>query len=319
MLPSLSTTTTARPPVTSATSTTLSGTTAAGVFDLQAAIDSCPAGGTVTIPAGTFHVDGLVTLKSGVSLKGAGVDQTILDHGAETGPYPCLYGSGIAGVTISDLTITSPAPSANVFAIWISTYSKVTIARVKVTNCMYALKADTKGSDLIVRDFTVRNCGQNYISNLTGGTFTNLDIEVVTYKLDPTTFHALYLAANNHGLTFANVRAVGGSGWTIQLYHESTASDNIIFDGLNVSGNYPVVVADGFVNVTIRNLTAVALGDAPVIKVYAGATNVLVDTFTCSGGTQLVQSSSASAAFRNGTYQGAHLGAGATFENVVLR
>jgi hypothetical protein len=203
-----------------------------------------------------------------------------------------------------------------VFAIWIWNYSNVTVERVKITNCMYWLKADTGGSNLTLRDITVRNCGQGYISNLTGGTFANLDLEVVTQKLTSNTFHALYLEGNNHGLTFTNTRAIGGSGWTIQLYEETAPSDNITFNGLNVVGLYPVMVDTRFSNITIRNMTATATGAEAVVKVYG--TNVLVDGFTASGGTQLVQSSSSSVTFRNGTYQGPKLGGTAAFTNVTL-
>jgi hypothetical protein len=317
----LPTTTTVKPTTTTTiapTTTTLppTTTTTSGPFNLQAAIDACPSGGTVNIPAGTFFFDPSVNLKSGVSLKGAGIDQTILNHGAETGPYAFLKGAGISNVTISDMTLTSPGPADNVFAIWIWNYTNVTVERVKITNCMYWLKADTGGTGLTLADITVRNCGQGYISNLTGGTFTSLDLEVITQKLTGDTFHAIYLEGNNHNLIFTNTRAVGGSGWTIQLYEETAPSDNITFNGLNVIGLYPVMVDTRFSNITIRNMTATATNAEAVVKVYG--TNVLVDGFTASGGSQLVLSGSPSVTFRNGTYQGPKLGTGAIFENVTL-
>ena len=45
---------------------------------IQAAIDACPAGRAVYLPAGIYRVNGQISLQSGVSLRGAGAGSTIL-------------------------------------------------------------------------------------------------------------------------------------------------------------------------------------------------------------------------------------------------
>jgi hypothetical protein len=184
-------------------------------FDLQSAINSCPVGGTVSVPAGTYTFSSQVALKSGVTLQGAGVGQTILTMPAKSSQTNLLALTNVNNVSIRDLTLSSPAATGKVLALHLSNYSNVTIERVNVSGCEYALKADTAGSNLTVRDFKARACGQAYISNLTGGLFENLDIEVVTQYLYSVDFSALYLCAGNHDLTFNNFRARGGSGWTM--------------------------------------------------------------------------------------------------------
>lgn len=63
-----------------------------GPFNLQAAINACPAGGTVSIPAGTLTLTSEVALRSGVSLQGAGVDKTILTMPAQSSHTNLLRG-----------------------------------------------------------------------------------------------------------------------------------------------------------------------------------------------------------------------------------
>ncbi len=315
-LPSTTTTT----QTTTTTTQTTTKTTTPAAFDLQAAINACPVGGTVTVPAGTFTCSSTITLKNGVSLQGAGVDQTVLYMPSKSTDTGFLVGKGVSNVAVRDLTLTSPAASGYVYALWFSRYSGVTIERVKVTNCMYALKADTQGTNLTVRDFTCLACGMNYISNLTTGLFERLDLEVLTNQVTSSTSHALYLEGNNHGLVFNTVKARGGSGWTVQLYQESTDSDSVTFNGLDVTG-WPIVISYGFSNVTINNLTAVAQS-GPVIEFYGGS-NVSVTGFTASGGSSLTgweYNQPSGVTFANGTYTGSALGSipGAAWTNVSL-
>ena len=298
-------------------------------FNLQAAIDACPSGGTVTIPAGTITITSQVNLKSGVMLKGAGIDQTVLTMPVQSVASNLLSGVNVSGVSIRDLTLTSPAATGQVLAIHLVQHANCIIERVKVTNCQYGIKADTQGSNLIVRDFTMRASGQCYISNLTGGLFERLDLEAVTQKLTSVTFHAIYLSANNHSLRFNDVRAVGGSGFAVQLWTDSGwsyPSTDIVFDGLRVTHSDTLVVGEGFDGVTFRNLTASATdGGAAVIQLEAPR-NLTADGFSCSGGAALVgtygsgQSAHAlNVTIRNGTYSGPKLTSGADkIDNLVL-
>jgi hypothetical protein len=266
---------------------------------LQAAIDDCYAqgGGTVMIPAGTFTFNSAVWLKTGVSLQGAGIDASVLTMPVQSDYNNLLYGSSVSSVAIRDLTLTSPAATGHVFAIHVSSYSDVTIERIKVTSCEYALKADIQGSNLTVRDFTVRECGQVYVSNLTGGLFENLDIEVVEEQIQPpggggaVDYSALYLCANNHDLQFNNLRARGGSGWTIQLwsdYGPTEASDNIEFDGLDVAGWGPLALGYDFSDVRVYNAVFGGGTERPCVRLY-GLDDVLIQGFSATGGTYFLQ------------------------------
>ncbi len=300
---------------------------------IQRTIDARPFGGTVIIPAGTYLIAHPLLLRSNITITGDGIGETILYMpGEKDGASMLRTGSGVemSHTTISDMTLRADLPERHVFAISLSNYSDVTIERVRVENCHYALKADTKGSNLVVRDFTARDCGQIYISHLTDGEFDDLDLEMVRYHVESNALHALYLEGGNHHLRFSNVRAVGGSGWTVQLYTGSIASDDIVFDGLDVTGR-PIVISDGFSDVTMREVKAVvdgsSGGDESAVVWLAGAADVLIEDFTASGGPGLVQvtGSLANIVLRDGTYAGPRLVvgknlpvAGLAFENVSL-
>jgi hypothetical protein len=312
------TTTTTLPPTTTTLPPTT--TTTIGAFDLQKAIDACPAGGTVNVPAGTITIRAGIQLKSNITVKGAGVGQTVLyapgerDGGAIMGtPF------GVSNVTIADMTMRSDKPEYHCFGIWVANCSNLTIERVRMENCFYALKADTKQSNLAVRDFTARNCGQIYISRTTTGRFSNMDVECVTRRLtDSYTMHALYIEGGCSDLQFTGCRFVGGSGWTVQLYQETAGTSGVSFDGLTVEGMVPIFIGKGFNNVAMRDVSAVSTTSGDPVFWLPGATNVTVDNFTASGGSRLVTATGAGVVFRNGTYAGPSLGSGATFENVEL-
>jgi hypothetical protein len=298
----------------------------APAFDLQSAIEVCPPGGTVDIPAGTYTFSSQVVLKSGVTIQGAGVDQTILTMPARSSQTNLLAAVNVSNVSVKDLTLASPAATGKVLAIHLSGYSGVTIERVSVTGCEYALKADTAGSNLTVRDFTARACGQVYISNLTGGLFENLDIEVVTQPLYDVDFSALYLCAGNHDLTFNNFRARGGSGWTVQLwsdYGPSQASDNIEFNGLDVAGWGPLALGYDFSNVRVYDAVLGGGSERPCVRLY-GLSDVVIDGFSGSGGTQLLQcwagATNYNVTLRNGNYTGSRLvdQANGTISNLAI-
>jgi PKD repeat protein len=62
--------------------TNLTGIDATGATDvsakIQSAIDRCPAGQVVYLPAGTYRIDNALTISSSITLRGAGPDNTIL-------------------------------------------------------------------------------------------------------------------------------------------------------------------------------------------------------------------------------------------------
>ena len=111
---------------------------------IQAAIDACPAGGTVVIPAGTYTC-WEVGLKSGVALQGAGVDKTILTMPAQSTFTNMLRGVNISDVAVRDLTIKCNSENDKVLGIHMWMFSNVTIERVKTVNCAFGIKLDAPG------------------------------------------------------------------------------------------------------------------------------------------------------------------------------
>lgn len=71
--------------------------------DLQAAIDATPAGGTLTLCAGTWDLTSTVTITGNLTLVGAGAGQTILDGGEAARVVQIVAG---AAVILQNLTVT---------------------------------------------------------------------------------------------------------------------------------------------------------------------------------------------------------------------
>jgi hypothetical protein len=102
-----------------ATITPPSGSTDA-TSGIQAALNSCAANRVVVLSAGTFRINGSITVPSNVTLRGAGANQTILDaHGSGngvitfgSGPQPSAGGTSItAGATAGSTSITLSSAS----------------------------------------------------------------------------------------------------------------------------------------------------------------------------------------------------------------
>jgi hypothetical protein len=128
------------------------GTGADNTNPIQEAIDSAAAagGGVISLPAGTYTVDGHLVLKSKVRLTGAG-PKTVLKAGPRfldsTGPdggFPVLTTSGASDVTISNLTVDQ---SGN------TRYGRATTA-----NRFRAYLVDVRNSqDVVVDGVSTRN------------------------------------------------------------------------------------------------------------------------------------------------------------------
>ena len=270
-----------------------------------------PAGPSIFLP-GTYYFDSQVVLKSGVTLQGAGIGQTILTMPAkssQTNLLALIEREQCEHQRPHDLRVRQPP--ARCLALHLSNYSNVTIERVYVTGCEYALKADTcrlqphraglQGSRLADRCTSPTSpggCSRTSTSRLS---------QQYLYSVD---FSALYLCAGNHDLTFNNFRARGGSGWTIQLwsdYGPTEASDNIEFNGLDVAGWGPLALGYDFSDVRIYNAVFGGGTERSCIRLY-GLSDVLVDGFSATGGTQLVQcwagATNYNVTLKNGTYSG---------------
>ncbi len=303
---------------------------AAGTFDLQSAINACPAGGTVTIPAGTYACNSTINLKSGVTIQGAGASSTILTMPASSGVKELMIGAGISNVAIRDIGFQFASAGAMIIPLHIWNYSSVTLERIRVANAYYALKADTKGSNLTVRDLTVTGTAQPiYISNLTGGLFENLNLQALTTAtsgfFSP---HALYIERNNHSLQFNSIQLAGGIGFTLQLYTDagwSSPSSGISFNGLSLAGTYGIVVGSGYEDIGFSNVTASASSSGESLFTLYDPHTVTISAFQASGGASLLTSRGGSTtcrdiSFHGGTYSGSRLLASdsASIQNLVI-
>lgn len=88
-----------------------------GVTDSAAAINSalgdCPTGQTVFVPAGTYRVDSLVDIDDDITIRGAGMGQTIIDCGAAAW-FRCLAsGPGTPFKTSDPRTVTAGATAGS--------------------------------------------------------------------------------------------------------------------------------------------------------------------------------------------------------------
>ncbi len=338
---SSTTTTTVRPTTTTViagqptTSTTARPSTSSTIppassFDLQSAINACPAGGTVTVPAGTYACNSTINLKSGVTIQGAGASSTILTMPASSGVKELMIGAGISNVAIRDIGFQFASAGAMIIPLHIWNYSSVTLERIRVANAYYALKADTKGSNLTVRDLTVTGTAQPiYISNLTGGLFENLNLQALTTAtsgfFSP---HALYIERNNHSLQFNSIQLAGGIGFTLQLYTDagwSSPSSGISFNGLSLAGTYGIVVGSGYEDIGFSNVTASASSSGESLFTLYDPHTVTISAFQASGGASLLTSRGGSTtcrdiSFHGGTYSGSRLLASdsASIQNLVI-
>lgn len=277
-------------------------------FNLQAAINACPVGGTVSIPAGTLTLTSEVALRSGVSLQGAGVDKTILTMPAKSSHTNLLRGAGISNAAVRDLTIRCSAPTDKILGIHLWDCSRVTLERVKTEGCTFGIKADTKGSDLTVRDYTSRGDDLPlYVSHLIGGFFERLDI---ANSLSV----GIYAASHNEHLRFDGVKILDagkttGGKWGIQLWYDyGGASSDIELADFDIIGDGGLVIGDGYSNVRVFGLKATATDDECVR--LAEAQDVLIEDFSCSGGPYLLGTydrmsvPAQRVTLRNGTYAG---------------
>jgi hypothetical protein len=95
--------------------------------DLVKAVRECPEGTTIEIGPGIYELEAQLELKSGMTLKGAGVDKTIITHAAgwkpstdslpdpevslkgfDTQAYLIRLKDNATDITISDLTLRGP-------------------------------------------------------------------------------------------------------------------------------------------------------------------------------------------------------------------
>lgn len=137
--------------VASSYSTTFAAKPIDSAADLVAAVRDGEEGATIEIAAGTFELDAPLELKAKMTLKGAGIDKTILTHtktrrpstktlpdpemrleGLDTDAYLIRIKRDTSGVTISDMTLLGPQLHGAIFA-WFHTGLHVHQVRIKET------------------------------------------------------------------------------------------------------------------------------------------------------------------------------------------
>ena len=140
---------------------TYAGTIVEDTAALVAAVRGGVEGETIEIAAGTYELDATLELKARMTLKGAGIDKTIITHAAswkpstKTLPDPEMTLDGLdtdaylirlmrdtAGVTISDMTLLGPQLHGGIFA-WFHTNLHVDHVRIKDTLWSHS-KSDRK-------------------------------------------------------------------------------------------------------------------------------------------------------------------------------
>lgn len=198
--------------------------------------------------------------------------------------------------------------------------SNITLSDIWFTNIARCIKLGSgpQATNALLEDIRVRDSYVGlFVANYSNSTFRNLDFEVLDWPGAKN--HALYLERGNHNLKFYNTRLYGSQGQALHLYN-GTGSDNILFDGLDISltSSNPVVI-DEYSWVTMRNV--VSHSNHAFLSIYDTASNILVENFEIWA-PSLVDIRSGSPkgiVFRNGIIHGS-LGdtAGITFENVTV-
>jgi len=135
---------------------------------IQAAIDAAQVGDTVQIAAGTYTLNSSINLKSGVTIKGAGMDSTFL----KGNNVRAIYLTGGSNVTISHLTVKDSGHSLTEGGGINISYSSDII----IKNCKIADNTAVNGAGIkfnSVTDALIKNCliVSNYASNAAGGLY----------------------------------------------------------------------------------------------------------------------------------------------------
>lgn len=143
---------------------------------IQAAVDAAQAGDEIQIAAGTYsdptHPAGggdetlcCVVMKSGISLRGAGIGETIIDANAVGRGIHCYQ---VTGCVFSDMTIRNAYADVYGTGVFLRS-AQATLERVEMTENLYGAIAAVDASDL-----TLLGCTMSYNEGKAGA---GLDIE----------------------------------------------------------------------------------------------------------------------------------------------
>ncbi len=150
---------------------------------IQSAINACPAGQVVSIPAGTYRLNSELTITKGIVLRGAGPDVTRLKtyanwHGIQVGNWP----SSPVATNVSG----SPAKDATTLTVASTTSPSLSVGDYIVIDQI------DDGVEVINVDDQSRDGNTRSLSQITKITAINSK----TLTIDPPLYHA-YVAAQN--------------------------------------------------------------------------------------------------------------------------
>lgn len=305
---------------------------------IQRAIDARPAGGTITFPAGTYVISSPLHLTSNLSLVGS-EGRSIISMAARSVSTFMLLGVDVRDVEICGLSFYTPSPSGTVSGIGLEQAQSVTVKKCEFENVCFGMKIGTSSTmsyGFLVEDIVAREVRFGvYIDCLAESTFNRLDISgrfVESQEgADPRHWQDIYIQSDVRDIVFNDCVLTKGSGWAIQLWGGDqqeffTPSCNIVFNNTYIdvtSGQLPVVIGNGYSNVTFNETVIAARSDTAhgdVVRLYGG-NSITFSGFAVTGGQILALVPCAGVTdvlFTNGTFDGASLGgeSGVTFENV---
>ena len=250
-------------------------TTGDAAASIQAALDAAPSGSTVQLPAGTFslvadHVIGgdldcNLNIPNGVTLKGAGIGQTVL---VGNGSISCnVVGAWDArNIAVSDLTIKADVTRRNATmqdGFKAEACKNVTIARVDTQNLYMAIAVYG------CRQVTYDSCTGEYDSTA----FSALDISIDT---------TIYTGTS--GITVTNCTASANYGHGFRFYglDASHRVTNFVVSGCSARNNGE----DGFL---LDYLSASSISSSTAANngvngfELCGTSGVTIDHCTASG------------------------------------
>ena len=250
-------------------------TTSDAAAYIQAALNGAPSGSTVQLPAGTFslvadHVIGgdldcNLNVPDGVTIKGAGIGQTVL---VGNGSTSCNVVAAVhaSGITVSDMTIMAPVARRNATmqdGFKAEACKNVTIARVDTQNLYMAIAV--YGCQQVTYD----SCTGEYDSTA----FSALDISIDT---------TIYTGTS--GITVTNCTASANYGHGFRFYglDASHRVTNFVVSGCSARNNGE----DGFL---LDYLSASSISSSTAANngvngfELCGTSGVTIDHCTASG------------------------------------
>ena len=303
-------------------------------FDLSAAINACPVGGTVTVPAGTFTVTSTLTPKSGITIQGSGADTVIYRPDPHSGDPTIITIMDKSNITIKNLTLASndSGVTSTMRGMELGGATNITIDGVMLRGLSNGIVASDNG-DKDNSNLTITRCSSvdvyqpMFIRTTHNSTFSYLDLHAMedgTQVKSWTPPHHIYICNNSDNLTFDHVTLRGGVDYCIQVYPGPNITDvsftNLVMDNVRLG---PIIWGeDGAIsNITFDGVTAWSSryyhpsGAARQwFRISGGASNVVVRNFaiTADGNSYLANynGTGAGCVLENGTITGSNLPSG---------